>query len=326
MPASNPVMSQATLAAAVRNTFSKTYDPMIQVSTERLRPVMDLGLPAKARTETFAAYESAPYLEYWPYGETIPQGNFKSFSWQVTCRRFGKRVSWNEDDRKDDQTQSLMKRVRTLGTNAGIRHERAFFDLLQATANYLPTGSVNAPDGAALYATTAGGAARFGVTNGNLLAGNGVGSVAVIHQDYYRGIAQALQFLDTEGQPLIDEAVIDQGVTLVHGAANLEIFERSFSQNVVQGSSAGISNIVKDAMRRTKLWPTSRIADNDWYLFFNGVDLKPIAHLELESLQTDDATRANSDFVRDRGEEYFQAYARDGYTINIPYGTVKINN
>ncbi len=325
MPASNPVMSQATLAAAVRNLFSKTYDPMAAVSLERLRPVMDLGLPAKARTETFAAFETAPYLEYWPYGESIPHGNFRSFSWQVTCRRFGRRISWNEDDRKDDQTQSLMTRVRTLGQNAGIRHERAFFDMLQGTSTYIPAGP-NAPDGASLYATTAGGAARFGITNGNLLGGNGVGSIGVIHQDYYRGVAQALGFLDTEGQPLLDESIIDQGVTLVHGVANLEIFERAFSQQIVQGSSAGISNIVKDAMRRTKLWPTARITDNDWYLFFNGVPLKPIAHLELESLQTDDATRANSDFVRDRGEEYFQAYARDGYTINIPYGTVKINN
>jgi len=326
MPVSNPVVSSETLAAAVRAHFAKTYDATYRAPRAMLEKVMEFGVPAKARTETYAYYESADYPEYWPYGETIPQGSFHSVSYTVTCRRYGKRISWNEDDRKDDQTRSLMNRVRDLATHFGTLDERAFFDLLLGTTNVLPIGSSHtAPDGASYFATTAAGANRFGVSSGNLLTGTGT-TVATIITDYYSAIAQFLLMKDTKGEPLHDTSLIDQGLCFLYGAAYTENVERAFLGQIVQGTQAGISNIVRDAARKVQLWGSSRITTNDFYVFLTADPLRSTAQIELEAMQTDDATRANSDFARNRGEEYFQAYARRGWVINLPYTAIAINN
>ena len=331
MPVSNPVVSAATLAAGIRANFIQTYDSTFTASLDKLQLAMRLGVPAKARTETEAYFETAPYPEFWPYGSNIPHGNFLSVSYQVTSRRYAKRVSWNEDDRKDDQTRKLMDRARVLGANFGTAHERAFFDLLLGTTNFIPSVP-NAPDGAGFFATTAAGSDRFGISNGNQLTGNEIDGVFDIHQDYYAAISQFLGFLDTEGEPMIDESIIDAGVLIIHAANEKETFERAFSQNIVISSvdtatsNAGVSNIVKDANRKVKTWATSRITDNDWFIFLTGHPLKPTAQYELEGLQTNDGNRSNSDFTRDSGEEYFQAYMRSGYSINQPFAAMQINN
>jgi len=111
MPVSNPVVSSATLTAGIRANFIQTYDRTFQASKENLSQVMQLGAPMKARTETEAYFETAPYPEHWEYGTPIPSGNFLSVSFNYTGRRYAKRISWNEDDRKDDQTKKLLDRT-----------------------------------------------------------------------------------------------------------------------------------------------------------------------------------------------------------------------
>ncbi len=325
MPTHNPVMSQATLAAATRNWFSDTYAISAKAMMDKVGVAMKLGVPAKARTETMAYYESVPTLEYWPYGEPIPSKGFKSVSYSVSMKRFARRIPWNEDDRKDDQTGSLEARVRTLAERAALRHEKAFFDLLLGTTNYLPSVP-NAPDGAAFFAATAGGADRFQYSGGNIVSGDGVATPGAIITNYMECLTAARSFKDTEGEPLHDESLIDQGALVIAGVHNMEVIQKAFFGQVIQGSSAGISNIVRDSGSKFTLWQTARITTDDIYVIFTGGSLRPTAHIELEAIQPDDGNRANSDFARDFGAEYFQVYARDGYVINQPYMAVKIDN
>jgi hypothetical protein len=324
----NPVQANAVLTAGLQANFAHTYSSSSKTSMEKLKLVMDVGQGANARTVPLGYMESAEYPEHWAYGDDIPEGSNQAVGYTVTIRRWAKRIKWYRDDVSDELTHTLKQRATQLGEHYGTLHERVFFQLLQGTVDpaLLPGTVPNAPDGAAFFAATAGGAARFGVTNGNLLTGNGVASPADIVRDYYRALIQFLRMLDTKGQPLHDASKIERGVLVIYGTANKENMERAFYGTIQQGIAAGISNPLKDTGKNFQMWETPRITTDDWYVFLTGDPLKPTAQFEKDGLETTEADWSNSDEARTRDIGYFQAKARYGYCINLPYQGLQINN
>lgn len=323
----NVVQETPLLTAGLQATFANTYAKSYRSSVEKTSKVMSLGMPAAARTVPLGYNETAPYPQYWPYGEEIPEGNFNSVGYSVTIRRWANRVKWNHDDRIDEQTSTLKQRVIQLAEHFGTLHERILFQLIRgnADAKLLPA-IPNAPDGAAFFSATAGGVNRFGVSSGNLLTANGVADTASIQRDYYRGIQQWLLMTDPQGEPLHQPENIEGGTVVIVGAANKEMFERAFYGTIQQGVAAGVSNILKDAGKSFDLWFTPRITDNDWFMFQTGNELKPVGQFTMEDLMTTEADWSNSDFARTNDVEYFQAKARYGYVVNLPYQAIQQNN
>jgi hypothetical protein len=323
----NVVQETPLLTAGLQATFANTYAKSYRSSVEKVSRVVQLGLPATARTVPLGYNETAPYPQFWDYGEEIPEGNFNSVGYSVTIRRWAHRVKWNHDDRIDEQTNTLKQRVLQLAEHYGTLHERIAFQLIRGNADPKLLPAVpNAPDGAAFFATTAGGVNRFGVSSGNLLTGNGVNDVASIQRDYYRALQQWLLQTDPQGEPLHQPEEVEGGILVIAGASVKENFERAFYGTIQQGVAAGLSNILKDAGKNFDLWFTPRIPDNDWFLFLTGSELKPIGQFTMEDLMTTEADWSNSDFARTNDIEYFQAKARYGYVINLPYQAMEINN
>lgn len=328
------VIASNVLANGLRDEFADTYMVVRdRLSDSRLSRVMDLGLNADNRYHDFGYFEAAPYMEYWRRGESIPQDVFDSTQFQVQVFNYARRVAWHKDDRKDERTQSLFDMARKTGEAAALLPEQFFFDLIQNTTNTLPAVP-NAPDGAAMYATTDGASAnRFGVSSGNLLTGTGVTTLSTIQTDYYSAYEQFKLMQDGKGQPLHSDESLDSGMIIIHGAANTEVFEKAFlqlRQGVVLGTDAGTtpSNVVLDASRNVMLWGTQRISNDDWYVFMANPPkmstfmLTREAPQEFTSLEGDN----NSDLTRSTGEEYIQWEARYGAGIALPYATIKIDN
>lgn len=323
----NVIQANQVLTAGLQANFAHTYAESAKANMDFLTKVMDLGQAANARTVPLGYFDSAEYPEHWPYGDTIPEGSGQAVSYNVTIRRWAKRIKWNRDDVTDELTHTLKQRAIQLGEHFGTLHERIFFQLLQSSVDpqLLPT-IPNAPDGAAFFAATAGGANRFGVANGNLLTGNGVSDLADIVRDYYRAIVQFTRMTDTKGQPLHRAGLADAGVMVIFNTANKEVFEKAFHGTIQQGIAAGISNVIKDTGKRFTLWETQRITTDDWFVFLTGSALKGVAQFEREGMQTAEADWSNSDEARTHDIGYFQAKARYGYVINLPYQAVQINN
>lgn len=328
------VISSQLLANGLRTEFADVYTKLrITQANSALALVMDLGIGATNRKHEFGYHEAAPHMERWIRGESIPSAAFSSVQWSTPVYTWGRRIPWHKEDRKDDQTQSLFQVARQCGASAGILEERFFFDLLTGSTNTLPAVPT-AADGAAFFATTDGaGAARFGVTSGNLLSGNGVASASAIRTDYYNAIEQWKLMQDGQGQPLLSSEIVDAGVLIIHGAANTEIFEEAFlqkRQGVVKGTDAGTTptNLVQDASRNVKLWGSSRVSDNDWFVFLLNAPTLPTYALDREGLREDQALEGdnNSDHVRTTGEEYIQWERRAGAGIALPYAGMKVNN
>jgi hypothetical protein len=327
------VIASNVLANGLRTEFADTYLAIQNRQADsRLSMVMDLGIGATNRQHEFAYFEAAPHMAYWQRGTAIPQDNFGSVQFSVPVYTWGRRVAWHKEDRKDDQTQSLFDMARMAGQSAALLAERFFFDLLAGSTNTLPAIPL-APDGAALFATDASSAPRFGVTNGNLLSGGGVASVSAILTDYYNGLEQFKQFQDGKGQPLLSDETVDAGVVCIYPAAQLEAFEEAFlqkRQGIVLGTDAGVTptNIVQDASRNVTLWASSRLTGSDWFMFLKNPPKKATFMLDREGVQEFSSLEGdnNSDRTRDTGEEYVQWERRAGAGIALPYGAIQINN
>lgn len=332
------VIASALLANGLRTEFADTYQAIRNRQADsRLATVMDLSINATNRQHEFGYFEAAPHMEYWAMGDPVPADAMQSVQFKAYVHNWARRVGWSKFDRSDEQTQTLMDMARMAGASAALLPERMFFDLINGTTTTLPT-TVLAPDGAAFFATTAGGAARFGATNGNLLTGSGVSTVSQVLADYYAAIEQFLLFQDGKGQPLLSPETVASGVTILHAVADTQLFETAFMQqrqgvlgpdNTTDAvTSVSVSNIVQDASRNVSLWGSPRLATGDWYVFLKNAPKKATFHLQREGLKEYTALDGdnNSDYVRDTGREYVQWECREGAGIALPFSAIKVNN
>lgn len=328
----NPLMVEG-----LRNEFRDTYLLERPKEDSRLGIVMDLGLSHDNRYGNFGYLNSAPHPERWVRGQTIPTEGMGSVQFPFDIWDYGKRVRWHKHDRADEKTSSLVDMARMCGQFFGLIPERHFFELVNNSPDLLAK-IPNAPDGAAFFATTAGGSNRFGVSSGNLLTGNGIGTTATVLQDYYLALQQFGLFQDGKGQPLFASDIVKSGTLIIHAVADTELFETAFLQKR-QGvlgpdntsdavTSVQVSNIVQDASRDVQLWGTSRLATLDWYVFLKNPPKKATGYITRQALleQTSFEGDNNSDRQRDKGEESIQWEERSGSTIGLPYGAIKINN
>lgn len=337
MPTAPVHVTSALLSGFVQTEFAKTYDKQIAASSSKLGPLMRMGLPSSRSQETHGYFLSAPHPKRWVRGEDIPSQGFDSVTFNVVNRNWAMGVEWHADDVADDQINKVVDRGRDTGQNFALLPERVFFQLLlNSTDLDLLPAVPNAPDGAALYsATDGGGGARFGVTNGNLLTGSGVATGGAIRTDLFNGIEQILSFQDTEGQPYWSPEIVDQGITILYGIANSQVFAEAFVQGrtiqVVSPATGGdvaaaVTNVVLDSGLKVTLWGTPRISDNDWSMFLNGAPTKAIFEQTRQELETNEQLRSNSDIARRTKIEGVFWDKRAGYGISLPLQTLRINN
>lgn len=340
MPATNSVLSGVDLTKGLLATFTSFF-MKDTVTNPALPNICDLGMPTTGRYEIYSIPKTAPYPARWRQGEGVPTEGFDYYSHQVNNVRYGRRIIWDVDDREDGQTQSLFPQAQHLGTHFKVLPEIFAFEYINGSASFLD-GLINAPDGAALYSATDGaGAARFGVTGGNIISGSGVASGDAVRTDFWKAVGTMKQFQDTKGQPYYMGGELDQGFTVVYSSLYEQVFAEAFKQEltslIVAGSAGGhvgtgtavaaaggLSNTT--VTKKITLWSTPRLTDVDWYIFANDAPFKPLfMQMRLQATGTY-ATKENSDLARDIDVEYIQFKHRSGFAPAIPIGTCKINN
>jgi hypothetical protein len=320
-----------TLRRGLRDAFANAYDSVAAETAEALDPVMDLGLPSDTDQEFYAYYKHAPYPRFWPRGQEVEKAGFDAVQFSVINRDYGLEVEWHKNDEADDQLGKVRDRASQTGTNFAYSPTLAFFDLLLTTTNFLP-GTTNAPDGAAVFATTAGGAARFGATNGNLLTGTGVATSATITTDVFNAMEQFRLFQNTESQPLFTEAQLNGGFIVYAGAANERMFTEAFKQNPTihsintATSNAGVENVFMAGGKQVELRFTQKITDNDHFLFLRNCPHKPFFQQMRQPVEEQPFDEGNSKESARTLLRSMVWHERTGYGIFLPYGVIKTNN
>jgi hypothetical protein len=329
MPVIPTILAGNTLANGLVATFKDAYS-MSSKPNPMLGGCMGLGLPSTARQTPYAYFETAPYPRLVLKGDTTPFKGFASKTWTVINYPYESAIGWHRDDRADDQIQGLYQQAQTGGSHFGTLHERAFFEIITGSSTLLPTVPL-APDGVAIWSATDGdGAARFGVTGGNIITGS-VASASAVRADFWEARSRFATMLDTEGQPLWDPSFLSQGYTVVYAAGNEELFREAFLQGRTLAaantatSNGAVTNTILESGTQINLWSTPRLSGNDWYVFANGAPHKPVFEQTREALTETIHTADNSDHAATTKEEFVMWRARHGYGVFIPYGAIKVD-
>ena len=330
--ASNPVIAGNVLAAGLNDRWKATYEGAL-ASYPWLDKIMDRTPTSDKRTETYAYFKSAPQLERKPDGQAIASENFDADSYSVSNFEVEKRIPWRIKDRQDDQTKSLMTHVEMLARDAATYDARIAGQMLSAGTDIALLESVpNAPDGGAIFATTAGGAARFGVTDGNLLTGSGVSNPDQITTDMFAVIAQYQLMQDTKGRRLWNDLVLsgEYFVLYAPSAANSLNFTKAFKQMIVASTAgaagAGVSNPITATGLNITPMPFFYYSGGDWTVHLADAPIKALFKQTRIPFYTTYSVEENSDEARNEGVEAFYVKGRLGYGANLAASAVKVNN
>ena len=331
MPTIPTVLTGATFVNGLRTAFNQVYKgPTVQGAF--LADCMDLGLGSDSRQEIYGYHETAPYPSYSPYGDTMRFKAFKSKVWTTVNYPYKLGIGWNRFDRNDDKLGDLMAQAMTGANHFLTLPERVLFEIMLGSTTLLPAVPT-APDGvAAYYATDGDGAARFGVSGGNIISGSGVATGAAIRADVWSACQRVIAFQDTEGQPLFEPTVADH-VVLVYNSDNEAVVREAVTQGrtlaaaVTATSNAAVTNTILESGKRIDLWGTQRLrGTNDMFAFFPKAPYKPFYRQTRDPVTETFHTYDNSDHAALTDEEWVQWVGRDGYGVGPCYGTVKIDN
>lgn len=341
----SPVVAGRSFIPGLRAELLGTYRRMYEGQRDRLGRVMNLDLPSTRRTEFYFFWQSAPHMVRWAYGENMSEGGFKGVRFNITNVRWGRAISWQADDRADDQTNSLLQQARGLGESAALLDERVFFQILQGTTdgdlltdssgttpgNEETSGGVpNAPDGQSLFSTTNdGSAARFGATGGNLLTGTAITAgptEATMRADYWAVREQFGLLQDTQGQPLFGSQVLEGEAVFILAADNWEIATQAFQRSIIPVSSAGVSSELEAIGLTPTIWPSQRITTDDYFTGLASVPNRAVFSQSREGITEVIATMQNSDLARQSDEESIRFKVRKGYGVGEPYALIQTNN
>lgn len=318
------VENGSLFAAGLHSDFMSTYNQEYDNVLEGLGDIMDLSRSTELRTTTFGYRDTAPYPRRRDQGDPPFIEGMASTSYSTTVYDYNSTISWHRNDRMDNQVGDIFADAQQAAGHFASIPSFVAIELMSASADLLPA-IPTCPDGAAMYATTAGGAARFGITNGNLYTGTGT-TGAQIRADFFGAIERQTTFQNTKGKPFFRPSIKSVRYIIYFGAALQEEFATAFQTDIVQGTSAGISNVARAANLSLDFRPTAEIADDDWYIFRTDTPVKPMYKLTREALRSTVSTEDNSDEARRTGNEAIQYDCREGYGLNIPIGTIKVNN
>jgi hypothetical protein len=321
----NPlVIPAAGLQAGLRSEFLSIYKETENTELADLGKIMRFGVPSTLRTETYPFSDGMPHPRRWAKGTPVPResGEFKTFF--VSNTKWGLRIEWDREDREDNQISNLYDEAREAGANWARLKRRVFFQMLLGSTNAALLASVpTAADGVNLFS----GSTRFGHASGNIVTGNGVATTAAIHRDFFSAISRFQLYTNPKGFPLLDPNIAQRGVTIIHGAANLEVFQTAFRAMLVEKLVSAPTNIVPEVYRNISFMSVPEITDNDWYVALQGVQSKAFIEQERIALEeTVSNVQSGSDDARENDLEFIQWRARIGYGIGMPYSIIQVNS
>lgn len=329
----NTVMAGALLTPGIRAEFVEVWSPIYDGLKKQFSDILWLDATSDKLTEIYAFLESTPMPERWDRGTVIPSKNFKSKQFSVTNRDWGFRIYHHSNDEGDDQTGSLMAKVRELAQNWVILDEEIIYQYIQDAANprLLPAVPLSA-DGIDLYTSST----RYGSSDGNQVAESGTANEQQIITDILSVHRRYNEFQNTEGQPLFNvsqtmsmKVLYAPSLALVMASALTKM--ATFSWQEVTGAAgvataAATDNVLKTAGFSIEPIMSQRVTDTSRYFFLRGLPTskRPIFKQVREGLSEALGTWEVSDHTRDTGEKYTQFKDRGGWGSCQAFATIKL--
>lgn len=316
----------------LQTEFSGLFQGRLKGKMERkwLEKVMGfIQSKNKTRTETFHYFTDAGGFRRWDRGTTRSYTDLYDVAWEVEVLRWEDAIEWDREDEEDLIVRTFRQQLGAMADKSILIDIEAFFQIIQATTDPDRLETVpNGADGLAIYSSSR---TDFG-GSGNVVTGSGVSTVAQIKSDFFSARQRINGLKDKHLDFYHRENVFLDGICILFNDANLERFAETFEAKLIQGSAAGIENIIiaETWAGPITLWPTPRITDDSWYFFAEGVPEKPVFALERRDLGSEPEQiykdENNSDYCADNDARRMLFRKRVGYGVSLPQGTVQVNN
>lgn len=324
----SPIIAGDALARGVRNTFINQWQKRFEGVQQKLGAVMEFGIPSDKFEELYGHFEVAPYARRRPWNQAVEAVPFRARNFAVQNLAWDIAVQWKKEHRLFDQLRDIERAARRSGENYGTLNERVFYQIITGGTDALLLEVLpSAPDGAAMFSATKGDATdRFEVSGGNIITGTGVASSDAIRDDFFNALERIFRFQDPQGQPALDVGAQDAGVTVTFDVRNWKVFAEAFVQTRQVEGSATPTNVILESGMKVALLPTQRITDDDWPVFINDFDPRPVFEQVHTALEEHVQVEENSDTARRTKEEGIFWEEIKGYGINAPLPCCRVDN
>lgn len=276
--------------------------------------------------EVYHGYDAVPVVKSWPRGTSRARDSFNEFTYFQRNYDFNLTLEWHENDEADDQTGKLVPRAREGGLRFAQLPLRALVEMLSGSASALLVegGIPKAYDGSDLFATGSG--SRFGSVGGNIVTGNGVGTVADVLEDYNNTMARFASFKDTTGTETLWDGPALQKPLVIAPYAYKKAFEeaqKAKSTHVHGGAIGSADNVWAGEF---DLWLEPRLTGSDWFVMLQGSEFKTFFQQERMPLRDNMEDFSNSDRTRDTKIKAYMSDWRGAWGIWVPQTACKVDN
>ena len=319
-----------SLQAGIQSALMETWRQDYPVYAEQQKVFLHYLPYTNIRSADYSFKNRIPFPLPYPYGDNRIHQSFKDVKITVKIFPYQMTIGWDERDAADDQMADLKTHVSQSAKRFLQLPDVLIGEYLGGTAVYNYSGLLNASDGVGLYSTVDGdGAARFGVTGGNVITGQGVNTTAKIHNDIINCRRRFLQMTEpVVGQPLHDpDNVMYNRMCFVVPPQLDGVFNQLSDQDLIYSDptiNTAQSNFLKS---KIKYKVNQRLADtNDWFVVLESGFWKPFAYRAPQTLRQLFATMQNSDISRETMQELVYADLRIGISPWCPWTTIQVSN
>lgn len=323
-------LSGPGLARGIREDLVSTWDDRAEFNKEKFKGIIKFGVPSENAVELYGYEESEAVANRLPWGEEPPDKPVATRTWSVPNYRFMLALRWLRLHREKGKLFDVARKTTRAVKRMQQVTERVFYEVLQGSATILP-GLPAQPDGAAgMFAATDGsGAARFGVSGGNIKASQTFTSGPAFRSAIWNGIEQLASFLDPEGQPAQEDC---NEFTVITPVAMMDVAAEAFNQATGLGavttatSNAGVSNVFQDSGIKFRHIATPRItASTAVYMFATDSDVEEPFFEQILLADEDHFWDANNSvFHQRKGIEELNMEGWRGFGNGLPLNALKL--
>lgn len=306
----------------LRSEFETIFRQRQRAMNARLGTIMRV-VQSDGAYEVYGVTGAVPKVNRWRRGTNRTQQGISEFLQFVENYTYELMVPWHEEDEEDDQTGTLVDRVREGAIRFAQLPDRAYIEIITQTASDVLPTIQNAFDGFPLYSN--GGGTRFSVTGGNIITGSGVALPSEVLFDLNAGIERFITFKDTEGEPRwVAEDLVNPLV--ICSPALREVMLKALRGNLLEntvGSTAPSTNVFANTFQ---LWVNNRLTGNDWFINLTQTETKPVIMQVRRPLRVVQEDFSNSETTRRTKQKQLMWDARLSWAPFDPMTTIQVDN
>jgi len=321
-----------SLQAGIQSALNDTWRQNWPVYKEQQSSLLHFLPWSSIRKADYGWKERVPFPVLWRYGTGRTRQIFRDRKITISIYPYDLTQIWSGWDADDDQLDGpggIRKHV-----SMGVKRFLQLPDVLY-TEYFTGVASLNPAlalsyDGVNLFSTVDGdGAARFGVTGGNIVTGSGVTTHAKVKDDIVAARRRFLAFQEpVTGQPLFDPADVAYQSMLYVIPKELDgIFQGISEQELIYTDptiNTAQSNFLKG---KIKYVVNQRLTDvNDWYCVLLHPYWKAFAYRGPQKVRHIYAEINNSDEARETNNNLSYSDVRLGLGPWAPFTVIRVSN